>query len=138
MGNRGRQSTSSLAIVPPREVLERGRPEPPKDLTAEQAVEWRAIVRRMPADWFPRETHGLLADYCRHVLRSRKIATLIDRVERTRTVDVDDYDKLAKMADRESRTIASLATKMRISQHASYDRKKAKGAAAARPWEDQG
>ncbi len=128
---------SSLSIVPPRDVLERGRPEPPRDITAEQASEWRAIVRRMPADWFPRETHGLLADFCRHVLRSRKIATLIDRIERARTVDVDEYDKLAKMADRESRTIASLATKMRISQHASYDRKKAKGAAAARPWEDE-
>ncbi len=76
---------SSLSIVPPREVLERGRPDPPRDLTAGQAVEWRAIVRRMPADWFPRETHGLLADYCRHVLRSRKIATLIDRIERALT-----------------------------------------------------
>jgi hypothetical protein len=42
------------------------RPEPPEDLTEEQAAEWSAVVDRLPADWFPRETHGLLARYCRH------------------------------------------------------------------------
>jgi len=35
-------------------------------LTDEQAEEWRAVVSRMAADWFPRETHGMLLAYCRH------------------------------------------------------------------------
>jgi hypothetical protein len=37
------------------------RPDAPYDLTDEQSDEWWAVVNRMPADWFPRETHGNIA-----------------------------------------------------------------------------
>ncbi len=123
-------------MVPPADLLDRGRPEPPSDITAEQAVEWRAIVRRMAADWFPRETHGLLSDYCRHVTRARKIAKLIDKLEASEDTDVHEYDKLARMADRESRAMLTLATRMRMTQYASYNEKKTKGTARRRPWEE--
>ena len=52
-------------------------PEPPEDQTEEQAAEWRAVVARMRADWFPRETHGLLALYVRHACIARRIARLL-------------------------------------------------------------
>ena len=137
MGNRGRKSSASLSVVPPADLLDRGRPEPPPDLTHDQKVEWQAIVRRMAPDWFPRETHGLLAEYCRHVSRARKLAKLIEKLERSREVDIHNYDRLARMADRESRIMASLATRMRMTQSASYDRKKGKGTARRRPWEEE-
>ncbi len=136
MGKRGRRSTASLSIVPLGDLLARGRPKAPKELTPEQAVEWEAIVHRLPADWFPRESHGLLVEYCRHVIRARKIARLIERLERHRDVDIDEYSKFCKMGERESKSIALLATKMRISQHSTYSARKKKGTTASRPWED--
>jgi hypothetical protein len=68
MGKRGRKSSAELSVVTP---LKTRRPPPPEDLTEEQASEWRAVVSRMPPDWFTREHFALLADYCRHVCRAR-------------------------------------------------------------------
>ncbi len=137
MGRRGRKSAGALSVVPPADPLDLGRPDPPDDLTVEQATEWRAIVRRMAADWFPRETHPLLADFCRRVCRARKIAKLIEKLERARDFDIHEYDKLARMADRESRTMLTLATRMRMTQYAQYGEKKTKGKARRRPWEEE-
>ena len=74
MGTRGRKSTAELGVahgIPQ-------RPKPPADLTPDQAVEWQAVVSRMPVDWFPREIWPLLCAYCRHVTNSRHIAGLIE------------------------------------------------------------
>jgi hypothetical protein len=71
MAQRGRKSAASLSIV---SVLGNERPAPPEDLTDEEAKEWRAIVGRMPADWFTRENFPLLVEYCRHVVRARDLA----------------------------------------------------------------
>src|SRR5690606_27209690 len=110
MGTRGRKSAAELTIISGGVVETVRRPEPPAELSEEQADEWRAVVSRMPADWFPRETHGLLADYCRHVVMARRIAQLIEQAVAGETLDVVEYDRLGKMAERESRVIASLAT----------------------------
>lgn|SRR6185369_4635275 len=139
MKTRGRDSAASLEIVPfaskvaPLERVE--RPRPPADLTDDQAEEWRAVVNRMPAEWFPRETHALLADYCRHVVMARKISQLIQQSEEGETLDVGEYDRLGRMAERESRVIASLATKMRLTQQTTYDKTKKKPSTALKPWD---
>ncbi len=136
MKTRGRDSAAALEIVPFARPLERvERPKPPADLTPEQADEWHAVVNRMAADWFPRETHALLADYCRHVVMSQKIARLIIQAESGETLDVAEYDRLGKMAERESRVIASLATKMRLTQQTTYDKTKKKPTVTPNPWE---
>lgn len=136
MKTRGRISAAALSVVQTGVVEIIPRPKPPAELTAEQRDEWRAIVDRMPADWFPRETHALLADYCRHVVMARRIAQLIAQAEDGETFDVIEYDRLGKMAERESRVIASLATKMRLTQQATYDKSRKKGSAGVRkPWE---
>ena len=36
-------------------------------------IEWCAVVNRMPADWFPRETHGMLVQYCRLIVGARRL-----------------------------------------------------------------
>jgi hypothetical protein len=75
MRQRGRKSVAALSAVP---VLPgQQKPEPPEELAAEEAEEWRAIVARLPYDWFPRETHGQLVNYCRHVVRANVIDRLI-------------------------------------------------------------
>ena len=50
--------------------------------------------------------------------------------------DLDRYDLLTKMAERESRIIASLMTKLRITPQSTYDQSKKKPLQeVGRPWE---
>lgn len=137
MTKRGRPSAAALEIAPAAGVIEAvQRPDAPYDLTDEQASEWWAVVNRLPADWFPRETHAMLADYCRHVVKSRRISQLVTDAESKKIIDVDALDKLYKMAERESRAISSLATRMRISQQATSTHRADKGSKGVRkPWE---
>lgn len=136
MEGRGRLSVAALSVVAPVEVIK--RPRPPAELTPEQAVEWQAIVDRLPADWFGRETWGMLAAYCRHVVAARRVAQLVLAHETGETFNVGEYDQLLKMQEREGRAMSSLATRMRISQHATYDKKKRKTpSGGARPWQDE-
>jgi hypothetical protein len=57
-------STNVVAIVP------NVRPEPPDELTPEQAKEWRKIVNRMPVDMVGAEIHPLLTQS--HRQRARR------------------------------------------------------------------
>lgn|SRR5690606_15571118 len=137
MAKRGRQSAAALEIAhAPGSIETIERPDAPYDLTDEQAAEWWAVVNRLPADWFPRETHAMLADYCRHVVKSRRISQLVNDAENAPEIDVGTLDKLYKMAERESRAISSLATRMRISQQATSTHRANKGTKGMRkPWE---
>jgi hypothetical protein len=56
----------------------------------------------MPADWFPRETHCLLTQYCRHVITARRIAHLLAEMDADPHQNVRDYDRLLKAQERES------------------------------------
>lgn len=132
---RGRPSNSDLVIA--RQIEPVPRPDAPYDLTDEESAEWWAVVNRLPAEWFPRETHALLAAYCRHVIGIRRISELIRNAEaNSQDFDLGDYDKLLKMRERESRAASSLATRMRITQQTTYDKSKKKPiATAAPPWQ---
>ena len=133
---RGRKSAAALTLVPkvaPVEIVE--RPRAPSDLTEEARREWDSVVATMSADWFPRETHALLAQYCRHVVTARRIAQLIEQAEQGSELSLDEYDKLTAMAGRESRAIAMLCTKLRLSQQSIYDQSRKKPKRAAKPWE---
>lgn len=135
MGARGRKSAASLLIAPrPVEIVERQRP--PADLTDEEVEVWAAVVHSEPADWFSPSTVPLLAQYSRHVVSAKRIAELIERATSDPELSVKDYDRLLLMQERESRTIAMLATKMRISQQATTNhRGNKKPTAARKPWE---
>lgn len=136
---RGRASAAALEVTPAVTAVERVvRPDAPYDLTDEQADEWWAVVNRMPADWFTRETHGLLSQYCRHTVQARRIAKLIeDMLADTEGFTIKDYDRLLKIQERESRALASLATKMRISHQATSTHRANIGNrdGSKKPWE---
>ena len=139
MGNRGRTSAAALSIMPPAKAADAAdprRPAAPAELTEDQAAEWRAIVARMPEGWFPRETHPLLAQYCRLILAVRFLSGVLAKIEAAEKFDLDGYERVAKMIGRDTALITSLARSMRISQHATYDKKKSKGPVAPRPWEE--
>ena len=139
MGTRGRTSGAALSVISSQGIETIRRPEPPNELTDEQSDEWRAVVTRLPADWFPRETHAMLAQYCRHVVGARRVAQLVGQIEAAKEFDLDAYDKALKMQEREGRAISSLATRMRISQQATVRAEKArKPSQVKKPWEFTG
>ena len=135
MQQRGRKSAASIAVISPGSVQAVRRPDAPAELTDEQSAEWVSVVSRLPADWFPRETHGMLAQYCRHVVSARRVAQLIAECEASDEFDVEDYDRLLKMQEREGRALSSLATRMRLSQQTTYDKSKKKPGQTRKPWE---
>jgi chaperone required for assembly of F1-ATPase len=135
MAKRGRPSSASLAVTSAA-IEKLQRPDAPYDLTDEQSEEWWSVVNRMPADWFPRETHAMLAQYCRHVIAARRVAQLVAACEAEKSLDIERYDKLLKMQEREGRAISSLATRMRISQQATVRAESArKPSMVEKPWE---
>jgi hypothetical protein len=84
-----------------------------------------------PADWFGRESHGLLIAYCRHFANAKLVAEQLDalRPECLRQAEgLEIFDKLSKILDREQKAMSSLATRMRLSQQS---RLKAETAATA-------
>ena len=141
MGTRGRVSAASLEVASAKPLETVQRPDAPYDLTDEQTEEWWAVVNRLPADWFPRETHGLLSQYCRHVVAARRVAQLVKAAEGevdadgAAVLDLNRYDQLLKMQEREGRALSSLATRLRITQQSTVSEKVKKPTQAKRPWE---
>ncbi len=138
MGDRGRKPASELSVMPTDTVEAVIRPDAPYDLTDEESEEWWAVVNAMPANWFPRETHASLANRCRHVVRARRIAQLLTKMESGKEgeeFDLDRYDKLTKMAERESRAINALERGLRMTLQSTYDKSKKKSNPVKRPWE---
>ena len=127
----GNETTRTKIGRFPLEVLafpERKKPEPPVDMPPRQVAEWRAVVGRMPFDWFQRETFALLVAFCRHVDAAWHVAQLIEQAQCADSLIIDDYQKLlAENAEEGNRrAIASLATKLRLTNQSRYE---AKGAA---------
>jgi len=116
MGKRGRISAAELTLpsVDAFQVMERQKP--PHDLNDEETEVWAAVVNERAADWFSPSTVPLLAQYCRHVVQARRISEILEKALSDKHLEVADYDRLLKMQERESRAIASLATKMRLTQ----------------------
>lgn len=136
MAQRGRKSSASLSVVTDGPTTSVQRPQPPSELTDEQASEWWAIVEDRPADWWTPSNFALLAQYCRHVVTARRVAQLIQAAEGAEELDVTQLDQLYKMQEREGRSMSSLATRMRITQQALVDKRTDKGKGRARrPWE---
>lgn len=137
MGVRGPQSKAALSVIGVTGVEVVERPKPPSDLTSEQQAEWQALVNANSADRFPRGQLPMLAAHCRHVVAQRRIGQMIDQlISGDRPFDLDEYDRLLKMQERESRCLASLAVRLGFAYSTAYEKRPEKGATAGRkPWE---
>ena len=129
MGKRGKKSGAELSVVPDikQEIIK--FPQAPAELTAEQSLIWNDIVHGLAADYFMEETFPLLAQYCKHITRARHLAQLVDKMEGKKKLDADGiraYRDLLRSEEEQTRAIAALATKMRLSQQSTYDRQRAK------------
>ena len=137
MGKRGPKSSAEMSVVVP--ITGKKLPSPPDDLTDEQAATWNTICRAMPGDWFAIESQPLLAAYCRHVATARHIAERIEKYWKN-PLGIEHLDRLLKIQARESSAIASLATKLRLTQQSRYNAKSAdtarRNAGGSRLWDD--
>lgn len=118
------------------------RPEPPYDLWRDEETEvWSQVVEALPADWFNGSNLALLAQYCRHVVSARRIAQMLASMEGSSDgLDLKEWRDLMRSQALETERIASLATKMRLSQQSVYGPRSASRAqrnvpTGKRPWE---
>jgi hypothetical protein len=121
---RGRKSPLALTVIGPGGIETVRRPEPPSVLNEEQAIEWARVVSSLPADWFPPYTHGLLTEYCRIFGNCRIISERIEAVLSRDSVDIDLYEHLMRIQQRESALLAHLAVKLRLSPSSTYSKEK--------------
>lgn len=143
MAERGRRSAASLSVVA---GSIDGRPKAPDDLTKEQCEIWDRVVANEAADTFKTAAlQQLLKDYCRHTASALKLARMIEAVEglaEMKTDDLEDYDRLLKMRDRETKAIADKATKLRLTNQSRYTPQAAATAAKKgserKPWQAVG
>jgi hypothetical protein len=118
----------------------------------------------MPADWFSRETHPVLADLCRAVVLSRyfagqlrEVTADLDGLEtrlRKENPDMSDKDfetslelrmdrvhQAARMQLEQSKQVGSLSTKLRLTPQSRYQPntagQKTQDAPKRRPWEPE-
>ena len=141
MGSRGRKSAAEIAFISGVGITSTRRLSPPPDPTEEQAEVWRGIVNAHPGDWFGPGSAPVLAALCRHVTAGRRVAGWIARLEAAEDgLDEERWFKLLARQEAESKAVAALATRLRLTPQSRYT---PHGAATAgrgtqdgpRPWE---
>lgn len=99
------------------EVLK--RPEPPINFGHVEAEVWNMVVGSMPSGWFNEATYPVLTAYCLNTADLYKIAKLIQiQSNNAESFDVKAYLMLVRSQKEISTALASLATKLRITQQA--------------------
>ena len=102
--------------------------------TEEQAAEWKTITQALPADWIKTYAQPLLAELCCHIVASKHVRQLISTAEADPDMSIANYDRLLKMFERESRAIASLSVKLRLSPSTEYRKETKKDLIGDRAW----
>jgi hypothetical protein len=144
MNKRGRKSAVEAGLVVIKGNFDKGRPDPPDDLTDEQKATWRSIAGSEPKDFLATAAlQSMLKDYCR--ARSE-----IERLSRIIAYFQDDWIKpeegarrlqlYLRMRNEESKRATDLATKMRLTNQSRYTPQAAATASrntlsGPKPWE---
>jgi hypothetical protein len=124
---------SVRSVVPFTNLNHAHRPDPPEEMAEAEAKVWRTVVARMPPDWFPAETHGVLTQYCEHVVNANSIADIKHKLQAKGLKTPKQwvaYRHILRDEMQQTRQIAALATRMRITQQSTYDKSKKKGSTA--------
>ncbi len=107
-----RQPTNVVTLDP-----RAGRPEPPPELTADEAAEWRRLVGCMPHNWVTPENVDTLDDYCRFFdlmnVLSRELRTMLERGLNTRE-DTAACIRLQTAGDAAAFAMLECATKLKL------------------------
>ena len=131
MEQRGRKSEKSLTGI----TAIPERPGPPPELNKEEKKIWKRMTESKSVDWFKPEHWDLLADYCHHTYRHRRLTKQMDLIE---DVTSKEYIDLTKLSASESASSNRCARAMRCTQQSQYDVKKGAGTTQPNqkmPWE---
>lgn len=108
------------------------RPDPPETLSEKEASLWRDVVSTKPVEWFQADSAPLLVEYCRAKVMCDRLSTMLETA-------TDDLKSVLDMRDKESRRLATLACKLRLTQQSRYTPQSAataaKPASAASVWQ---
>jgi len=85
------------------------RPDPPRDLNAAEATEWREMVASMPPAYFAGAHYPRLAQLCRHTVEARHISQLIAACRKPKKTDIKEYCRLLDMELKETAEIIRLS-----------------------------
>jgi len=135
MGSRGRTSSAELTLIGPGGVETVRRPAPPSELGPEEQAEWREICAGLPANYFPRETWGMLCQLCRHRVRAKRLAQWITRLESSDEFNPREYFGLLTAEEVQSRAIASISVKLRLTHSTVIDRRQRRPPSTQQPWD---
>lgn len=120
MKKRGPPSPGDLTTIAMTPVGVVPRVRPPHNLTDEAVEVWAAITGAMPADHFSPATAPMLACLCRAVVEGNRISELIER-SIGGEFSIPEYKTLLSMQAEQSSVVASLSTKLRITQQSTLN-----------------
>jgi len=130
-----RKSTASLSVV---QVGARARLLAPDDLTADQAALWQSVVESKPVEWFGEDSAPLLKEYVRAACMADWLEGKVR--DSMKAADGNVLKAFMQMRDMESKRVASMATKLRLTQQSRYTPKAANTADkkvtdGGKPWQ---
>ena len=143
MHTRGRYSAADLSIVSPDGPRE-PPPQPPSFFSEREVKEWRAIVDRLGAEYFPREAIALLVSFVSISCQLEAISAELSRFKEPPRDEATrkEYWELTKCRSQLVMALASLSTKLRLAPSTRNDRdrttvqaRRAGQSTGRKPWE---
>lgn len=143
MKQRGRKSASAATALKVVAGAFGEKPAAPAELTKEQKAIWEKVVSSEHPDFFKTAAvKALLVSYCRHSATADHLDKQVEKAVSGpvhQRPDLEDFDRLLKMRDREVRASVNLATKMRLTNQSRYQTttaaNKANQVPARKPWD---
>jgi hypothetical protein len=143
MATRGRKSAASASVTTlAPTITATQRLAPPVHISDAERALWMQVVNDQPASAFTPTHSPMMEMYCRHVVQARILADEVVNFERAWLADDDGlsrFDKLLKMAERETRAASSMATRLRITRQAidqqTVARSQINAPKGLKPWE---
>jgi hypothetical protein len=133
------RKSASLAVVTP--IDPKRYPPAPPSLSARQQELWSKIVRSKPVDWFDPGSLPILQALTAHIETAERIEVQFrDLGDLTDSEQLDRLDKLSRLRDRESKAVATLSAKLRLTLQSRYTAQSAataarRGGSGPSPWE---
>lgn len=135
-----RKSAAALAVATP--LRRTPYPPAPKGLPKRQQELWKDITHSKPTDWWDAGSLPILQALVGHIATLEAIEAQFSTIK----INLDDpegvkhLDLLSRLRDRESKAVAALSVKLRLTQQARYTTGSAataarRGGDRQRPWE---
>jgi hypothetical protein len=128
----GRKSADSLGVVPVVEILPK-RPDPPDDLSPEEAAIWRQTVDSMRADWAGGEMLPLLRCYVAEVVLAEHWHKALRAIDMD--ADPKGFARVARYHRDASKTVMLMASRLRLTPRSNRSPKDLRERRLPRPWE---